>query len=283
MVDLVNTFVCGWPIEHSRSPIIHNYWIKRYGLRGKYEKLPVSPDDLTEFINCLPEGIYLGGNVTIPHKEKAYELIENLDPVAKKLGAVNTIWVSNQKIYGANTDGYGFLANLDQGVPDWDNENRKFQPVVILGAGGAARAIVDAAQSRGFSNIKIVNRTLSRAENLAIFFGEGVSAHCWEELPNLMEATGLIVNTTSLGMAGNHPLDIDLNILTKDCLVSDIVYVPLQTKFLQQAAERGLKTVDGLGMLLHQAVPGFEKWYGVKPEVSDELRALVISDLKETK
>ena len=272
-------FICGWPVAHSRSPIVHNYWIKQHKIKGQYIKQPVSPQDFTKFINSLVGGCYLGGNVTLPHKEAAFELIEHLDPAAKRLGAVNTLWIENGKLHGANTDGYGFLANLDQFASGWDNSDKKQRTVIILGAGGAARAIVDAVASRGFENIKIVNRTVSRAEKLASVFGNNTTAHGWQELSNLMKNAGLLVNTTSLGMEGNAPLDINLDPLPTNCLVNDIVYAPLETQLLKQAALRGLGVVDGLGMLLHQAVPGFEKWFGVRTEVTDELRRLVIDDL----
>ena len=279
MVKNNTAFICGWPVAHSRSPIIHNYWINQHKIKGQYIKQPVSPQGFTKFIINLVADGYLGGNVTLPHKETAYELVKYLDPAAKRLGAVNTLWVENGKLHGANTDGYGFLANLDQFAAGWDNSDKKQQAVIILGAGGAARAIVDAIASRGFENIKIVNRTVLRAEKLAGIFGENITAHEWQELPKLMKNTGLLVNTTSLGMEGKAHLEIELNLLPSNCLVNDIVYIPLETKLLKQAASRGLGVVDGLGMLLHQAVPGFEKWFGVRPEVTDELRRLVIDDL----
>ncbi len=272
-------FICGWPVSHSRSPIIHNYWLKQHNINGQYIKQPVSPETFSNFIaNLVTDGI-LGGNVTLPHKESAFELVELLDPVAKRLGAVNTLWVENDQLHGANTDGYGFLANLDQFAAGWDDFDKKQQTVVVLGAGGAARAIVDAIASRGFQNIKIVNRTVSRAEKLASVFGNKTTAHGWQELPELLQYASLLVNTTSLGMEGKASLDIDLEPLPSNCLVNDIVYVPLETPLLKQAALRGLVAVDGLGMLLHQAVPGFEKWFGVRPKVTDELRRLVIDDL----
>ena len=279
-MDRNNTvFICGWPVAHSRSPIIHNYWIKHHKIEAKYTKQPISPQDFPIFINNLVEYSYLGGNVTLPHKETAYELVKHLDPVAKRLGAVNTLWIENGQLHGANTDGHGFLANLDQFAVGWDDLDKKQQTVIVLGAGGAARAIVDAIVSRGFQNIKIVNRTVSRAKKLASVFGNDTSAHEWQELPKLLQNTGLLVNTTSLGMEGKAPLEIDLDPLPSNCLVNDIVYVPLKTPLLKQAALRDLIAVDGLGMLLHQAVPGFEKWFGVRPKVTDELRRLVIDDL----
>lgn len=279
MVKNNTAFICGWPVAHSRSPIIHNHWIKHHKIEGKYIKQPVSPQDFTKFINNLTEGNFLGGNVTLPHKETAFKLVKHLDLVAKRLGAVNTLWIEDGKLHGANTDGYGFLANLDQFAAGWDDFDNKQQTAIVLGAGGAARAIVDAIASRGFQNIKIVNRTVSRAEKLASVFGNNTTAHGWQELPKLLQNTGLLVNTTSLGMEGKAPLEIDLDPLPSNCLVNDIVYVPLETQLLKQAALRGLVAVDGLGMLLHQAVPGFEKWFGVRPKVTDELRRLVIDDL----
>ncbi len=282
MADLKRAFICGWPVEHSRSPMIHNFWINEYGLQGAYIKYPVSPPDFENFVQNLHDGEFLGGNVTIPHKEAAFKQIKNLDPVAKRLGAVNTIWIEDGEIHAANTDGYGFLANLDQLAPDWDNSDKKQKTVIVLGAGGAARAIIDAVKSRGFTNISIVNRTYSRAKKLADFFGKTTHAHKWEELTNLMLDSALLINTTSLGMEGKSPLEIDLGSLPSNCLVSDIVYVPLKTELLQQAENLGLKTAEGLGMLLHQAVPGFEKWFGVRPEVSDELRSLVVRDLEQS-
>ena len=272
-------FICGWPAAHSRSPIIHNYWVRQHKIKGRYIKEPVSPQEFPVFISKLVKNNYLGGNVTLPHKEKAFALVENLDPIAQRLGAVNTLWVENGKLHGSNTDGYGFLANLDQFAAGWDVSEIQQQSVIVLGAGGAARAIIDAIVSRGFQNIKIINRTISRAENLANVFGKGITAHEWKELPALLPKTGLLINTTSLGMQGKAPLEIDLDPLPSNCLVTDIVYVPLETQLLKQAASRGLDTVDGLGMLLHQAVPGFEKWFGARPEVTDELRRLVIDDL----
>jgi shikimate dehydrogenase len=279
-MDRNNTaFICGWPVAHSRSPTIHNYWIKHHKIEGEYIKKPISPQDFHLFINSLVENNYLGGNVTLPHKETAYELVKHLDPAAKRLGAVNTLWIENGKLHGANTDGYGFLANLDQFAAGWDNSDKKQQTAIVLGAGGAARAIVDAIASRGFENIKIVNRTVSRAEKIASVFGENITAHEWLELPKLMKNAGFLMNTTSLGMEGKAPLKVDLDPLPTNCLVNDIVYAPLETQLLKQAATRGLSVVDGLGMLLHQAVPGFEKWFGVRPKVTDELRRLVIDDL----
>ncbi len=279
MVKNYTAFICGWPVAHSRSPIVHNYWIKQHKINGQYIKQPISPQDFTKFIIGLVGGSYLGGNVTLPHKEAAFELIEHLDPAAKRLGAVNTLWIENGKLHGANTDGYGFLANLDQFAAGWDSSDKKQQSVIVLGAGGAARSIVDAIASRGFENIKIVNRTNLRAEKLASVFDEYITAHERLELPNLMKSAGLLVNTTSLGMEGKAPLEIDLDPLPSNCLVNDIVYAPLETQLLKQAKSRRLGVVDGLGMLLHQAVPGFEKWFGVRPVVTDELRRLVIDDL----
>lgn len=281
MAEHQRAFICGWPVEHSRSPIIHNYWLKTHRISGEYIKIPVPPADFSNFVTNIAAKQLLGGNITLPHKENAFELVQALDPVAKRLGAVNTVWLQNGVLHGANTDGYGFLANLDQQSPGWDKllDNQKM--AIVLGAGGASRAIIDALFSRGFANIKIVNRTIAKASNIAGQYDKGVSAHQWNEIPALMRNASLLVNTTSLGMIGKQPLDIDLTPLPDHCLVSDIVYVPLKTPLLRQAENRGLKTVDGLGMLLHQAVPGFEKWFAIKPEVTPQLRQLVINDLAD--
>lgn len=281
MVKRRRAFICGWPVEHSRSPIIHNYWIKKHRLDGVYIKQPVKPENFAGFLASLAKKDLLGGNVTIPHKEQAFNLIKYLDPVAKRLGAVNTVWFEDTKLHGANTDGYGFLANLDQCAPGWDNNNTGDKEAIVLGAGGASRAIIDAILMRGFKKVHVINRTLSRASKLVDLFGPAVSAHQWNDIQQLMKNVILLVNTTSMGMNHMPLLEIDLNPLPDNCVVSDIVYAPLQTLLLKQANSRGLRTVDGLGMLLHQAVPGFELWFGTRPEVTDDLRQLIIRDLAE--
>lgn len=283
MADIKRAFVCGWPIKHSRSPLIHQYWLQLLELPGEYRLVAVAPENLDRFLKELQINGYVGGNITLPHKQNTLAAIDRPDQVARSIGAVNTVWIEQGKLVGSNTDVYGYLANLDQLAAGWDRLENRPGIAIILGAGGASRAIVHAIRSRGFGHIKIVNRTFARAENLAATFASGVSAHQWQQLPQLMVDADILVNTTSLGMTGNPPLEINLQHLPEHCLVSDIVYVPLETPLLKAARQRGLPSVDGLGMLLHQAVPGFEKWFGTRPQVSDELRQLLIDDLKVRK
>ncbi|MBN8997992.1 MAG: shikimate dehydrogenase [Rhizobiales bacterium] len=268
--------VVGWPIRHSRSPLIHRYWLRRYGIDGDYVPVPVEPDIAAAFFAGFTAGPYVGGNVTVPHKEVAFAAVARRDGVAEALGAVNTLYVENGRLIGANTDAPGFLANLDHGAPAFRSLRG---PAVVLGAGGAARAVIWALIDRGFAPVHVVNRTMSRAEALVERFGTRVRTATWEDLPHLLPAAAILVNTTSLGMAGEPPLEIDLGPAPDDLLVTDIVYVPLETPLLAKARARGLPTVDGLGMLLHQAVPGFERWFGRRPEVTAELRDLVIADM----
>ncbi|WP_265516217.1 shikimate dehydrogenase [Nitratireductor luteus] len=273
---LPRAFVCGHPIAHSRSPMIHGYWLQHYGIEGAYERLDVPPEAFGAFLRDLPGSVYVGGNVTIPHKESTCRSVDHLDDAATRIGAVNTLWMEGGLLHGGNTDAYGFAANLDAETPGWSQSG----VATILGAGGAARAIVHALQERAFRQIRIVNRTSSRAQALAAHFGGAASAHAWDALPELLTETGLLVNTTSLGMDGGPGPELDLSPLPSTVIVSDIVYAPLLTPLLAMARDRGLRTVDGLGMLLHQAVPGFEKWFGRRPEVTPELRALIIADLE---
>lgn len=268
-------FVTGFPIKHSRSPLIHDHWLKKYDLPGSYEAIEVAPDSFPAFLNSLKDNDYVGGNVTIPHKEMAFALCQRREPAAEEIGAVNTLWFEGGQLCGGNTDAYGFLANLDASSPGWD----KHKTALVLGAGGASRAIIYALKQRGLTDIRIVNRTLTRAEELADRFGSGISAHEWIAVPELLQDVSLIVNTTSLGMEGKESLSIDLSDVRRDALVTDIVYVPLETPLLKAAHMAGLKTVDGLGMLLHQAVPGFEHWFGVRPEVTAELRNVILADM----
>lgn len=268
-------FVTGFPIKHSRSPLIHGHWLKKYDLPGSYEAIEVAPDSFPAFLNSLKDNDYVGGNVTIPHKEMAFALCQRREPAAEEIGAVNTLWFEGGQLCGGNTDAYGFLANLDASSPGWD----KHKTALVLGAGGASRAIIYALKQRGLTDIRIVNRTLTRAEELADRFGSGISAHEWIAVPELLQDVSLIVNTTSLGMEGKESLSINLSDVRRDALVTDIVYVPLETPLLKAAHMAGLKTVDGLGMLLHQAVPGFEHWFGVRPEVTAELRNVILADM----
>ncbi|WP_319533365.1 shikimate dehydrogenase [uncultured Cohaesibacter sp.] len=278
-VETPKAFVIGWPISHSKSPTIHSHWLEQHNLAGSYEKIAVEPDKLEAFVASLADKGFVGGNVTIPHKEAILPFVDVLHPTAKILGAANTLWFEGDKLYADNTDGYGFLANLDQHQPSWDqNPGAK---ALVLGAGGAARPIVHGLIERGFEKVTVVNRTRQRAEALALHFetlgmGKVISVSDWEARESLLEDCDLVVNTSSLGMTGQPPLDMDLSALPKSALVSDIVYTPLITGLLDQAQARGNPIVDGLGMLLHQAVPGFEHWFGTRPQVTDELRSLVL-------
>lgn len=268
--------VIGWPVKHSRSPVIHRFWLKALALPGDYVIEPVPPEAVDAFFAGLPSSRFAGCNVTVPHKEAAFAAVADRDPAAEAIGAVNTIWIEDGRLRGANTDAYGFLANLDQNAPGWD---REAGAAVVLGAGGSARAVVFALLSRGFAPVHVVNRTAERAEALAARFGRDVRPAGWEEVSRIMNAA-VMVNTTSLGMQGEPPLSIDLSPADDSLLVTDIVYIPLETPLLKIARQRGLKTVDGLGMLLHQAVPGFEKWFGRRPTVTPELRQAVLATME---
>jgi shikimate dehydrogenase len=269
--------VIGWPAGHSRSPLIHNYWIKQHGLDAEYRKEAIAPEQFPEFITHLRAHGYVGCNVTVPHKQVALELSQP-DERAKGVGAANCLWLDGEKLRSTNTDCEGFLANLDAATPGWD---RGLESAMVLGAGGGARAVVYGLLQRDVQRIYVVNRTLERAEALRKAFGSRVYPISWNETTGLLGGVGLLVNTTSLGMVGQPPLEINLR-CQASLVVADLVYVPLQTGLLAAARERGLRTADGLGMLLHQAVRGFQLWFGVKPEVTAELRALVEADLAAT-
>jgi shikimate dehydrogenase len=268
--------IIGWPVAHSRSPVIHRYWLKELGIAGDYVRQPVEPEKIAAYLAAFADSGYVGGNVTVPHKEAAFAAVAEADDAARAIGAVNTLWLADGRLLGANTDAFGFLANLDEATPGWD---RHGGAAVVLGAGGAARAVIWALLKRGFAPIRLVNRTLSRADALAGRFGSEVEATDWRDLPKALAGAALLVNTTSLGMSNNPPLEIDLAPLSADALVTDIVYVPLETPLLAAARARGLAAVDGLGMLLHQAVPGFERWFGRRPIVSAGLRAAVLQTM----
>ncbi|MER8383615.1 MULTISPECIES: shikimate dehydrogenase [unclassified Mesorhizobium] len=268
-------FVTGHPIGHSRSPKIHGYWLAKYGIDGVYEAIDVAPEAFAEFLQTLQAQGYSGGNVTIPHKEAAFALAARRDDAAEQIGAVNTLWFEDGELWGGNTDAHGFAANLDEYASGWAADG----PAVVLGAGGAARAVIHALKQRGVNDIRIVNRTLARAQELRDRFGAGVSAHGMAATGELLEDAGLLVNTSALGMHGNEGLSADPGRLPDRAIVTDIVYVPLETPLLAAASARGLKTVDGLGMLLHQAVPGFERWFGTRPQVTAELRQMIIADI----
>ncbi len=268
--------IIGHPVAHSRSPLIHGYWLKQHGIDGAYDRCDIAPEAIDGFLADFPASGLVGANVTVPHKEAAFRAASRLDPVAAALGAVNTLWREEGRLHGANTDVPGFLANLDAAEPEWA---RALGEAVVLGAGGASRAVVYGLLERGIDRVVVANRTLARAEALRDQFGPRVLPVAWRDLAGRLNGCRLLVNTTSLGMKGQPPLDIELSSLSPDAVVTDIVYVPLETPLLAAAKARGLKTVDGLGMLLHQAVPGFERWFGVRPQVTVELRNLVLADL----
>jgi len=270
--------IIGWPAGHSRSPIIHNYWIRQHGIAGEYRKEAAPPEELAAFLASLGERGYVGSNVTIPHKEAA--LAQSApDARANAVGAANTLWRDGGVLKSTNTDVEGFLGNLDASAPGWD---RGLQDAVVLGAGGSARAVVFGLIERGIKHVHLANRTIERANALADQFGASVHPVAWDAIGELLPRAGLLVNTTSLGMRGQPALELDVGRLADDAVVADLVYVPLETPLLATARARGLKTADGLGMLLHQAVRGFELWFGQRPEVTSELRALVEADLKKS-
>ncbi len=276
---LVNAFVTGWPVKHSRSPLIHGHWLKQLGIAGSYRAEAVTEADFPAFIRSLKDGSsgFRGGNVTIPHKELAFKLADRPDDLSGELGASNTLWMEDGLLHATNTDGHGFTANLDDRHPGWDRTGR----AVIFGAGGASRAVIQAIRNRGIGEIHVVNRTIARAVELADRFGPRVHAHPVEALSEIMSDVGLFVNTTSLGMDGSEAPQIDYSPLASGAVVTDIIYIPLKTPLLAQAEAQGFPIVDGLGMLLHQAVPGFEKWFGRRPVVDKALRDLIIADMEK--
>jgi shikimate dehydrogenase len=265
--------VMGHPVAHSRSPMIHGYWLKTLGIPGAYELKDLQPQEFVPFISNLAKNGFVGGNVTIPHKEAAYKTVAQRNTAAEAVGAVNTLWLENGKLMGGNSDVHGFIANLDDRAPGWNVPGCK---VVILGAGGASRSAVYALRQRGIE-VHVVNRTLPRAQELAQKFG--AQAHGWDEVPQLLPQADVLVNCTSLGMQGKDALQIDLAPLKKSAVVYDIIYVPLETAILAKARKRGHRTVDGLGMLLQQAGFGFRKWFGGEPKVTPELRKIVEADI----
>lgn len=275
MTGTAKACVIGWPIEHSRSPMIHRHWLKLHGIDGSYTKEAVEPEAFERFIRSMPESGFVGGNVTVPHKESLFALADRREAAAEAVGAANTLWFEAGDLCVTNTDTHGFMTNLDVEANGW---NAKQRPVVVLGAGGAARAVIHGLVLRG-NVVRLVNRTQSRAEDLAKAFGSAVEVLPWDQRDAALGGSGLLVNTTTLGMSAASPLDLSLEALPPDAVVTDIVYVPLMTDLLARAQLRGNRIVDGLGMLLHQAVPGFEKWFGVRPDVTAELRAMVIRDL----
>ena len=266
--------VIAWPAGHSRSPLIHNYWIKQHKLDAEYLREAVPPEKFAEFIKGMRANGYVGANVTVPHKEAVLKLSEP-DERARAVGAANALWFDDDRLRSTNTDVEGFLANLDAATPGWD---RGLSTAVVLGAGGGARAVVFALLAREVGRIYVINRTEERAKALRKKFGARVQVAGWEETTGLLGGAGLLVNTTTLGMVGQPPLEFNLR-CPPSLVVADLVYAPLVTGLLASARARGLRTADGLGMLLHQAVRGFELWFGIRPEVTPELRALIEADL----
>ena len=264
----------GWPAAHSRSPLIHHYWLRTLGIPGGYVIEAVPPDELQDFVFRLTLRGFVGANVTIPHKERVLALSAP-DARARAVGAANTLWFEDGELRSTNTDVEGFINNLDASAPGWETSAE----ALVLGAGGGARAVVFGLLERGIAQVHLVNRTRERAQALANQFGDKVRPAGWEAIADLMPRAGLLVNTTSLGMRGQGALDLDVSGLPDGAVVADLVYVPLTTPLLAAAKARGLKTADGLGMLLHQAVRGFELWFGRRPQVTSELRALVEADL----
>jgi shikimate dehydrogenase len=264
----------GWPAAHSRSPIIHKYWLKQFGIAGDYRIEAVEPAAFAGFIGSLAARGYRGANVTIPHKEQALAL-STPDARARAVGAANTLYFVNGSLQSTNTDVEGFIGNLDASAPDWNGSGE----AVVLGAGGSARAVVFGLAERGVARIHLVNRSRDRAQALAQPYGDRVRVISWDDLGAVLPKAVLVVNTTSLGMKGQPSLPLDVSVLRPDAAVADLVYVPLETELLKAAKARGLRTADGLGMLLHQAVRGFELWFEKRPQVTPELRALVEADL----
>src|ERR1700722_127715 len=274
-MDVKAACVIGWPVEHSRSPLIHEYWIRQLGLGAEYRREAVPPDRFADFIAHLADHGYVGANVTVPHKEAALALSAP-DALAAAVGAANTLWRDGGVLRSTNTDVEGFVASLDAGVPDWAGG---VESAVVLGAGGGARAIVFGLIERGVRHIHVVNRSLDRAVAMQQRFGDRVVPCGWDQWQNALAGAGLLVNTTTLGMAGPPPPLIELAPLPATAVVADIVYAPLVTPLLDAAGARGLRTVDGLGMLLHQAVGAFARFFGVRPQVTQGLRTLVEADL----
>ena len=266
----------GHPVAHSRSPMIHGYWLRTLGIQGAYELKDLTPGEFPAFVTRLAANGFVGGNVTVPHKEAAFRLVDHRDEASEAVGAVNTLWLEGGRLMGGNSDVRGFIAHLDESAPGWDVPGGR---AVILGAGGSARAATYALTTRGLE-VRLVNRTIERARELAAHFGPRVSANGFDALPRLLADADLLVNCTSLGMAGKPPLEVNLGPLKPGAVVYDVVYVPLETALLAAARSRGHRVVDGLGMLLQQAGFGFRKWFGTMPRVTAELRAIVEADIR---
>ena len=267
--------VIGSPIAHSRSPALHGYWLKRYGIKGHYIPLDIAQADLRDALRMMPKMGFVGCNVTIPHKETVLQIADVITDRAALIGAANTlIFRKDGKIHADNTDGAGFMANLRQNAPNW---NPAAGPAAVFGAGGACRAVLAALIEVGVPEIRLANRTRARAEALRSDFGAKIHVYDWVQAPAMLEGAATVVNTTALGMTGKADMNIPLDTLERSALVTDLVYTPLKTQFLIEAEDRGCQVVDGLGMLLHQAAPGFERWFGTRPEVDEATRAAVLS------
>lgn len=273
---MMKACVIGWPISHSRSPLIHGYWLKQHDIDGSYTRQPVEPASLAAFIGNLEAAGYAGCNVTIPHKEAVFRLVNLADESTERLGAVNTVYLRNGNILGTNTDGEGFINSLRQTAPNIEFANKR---AIVLGAGGASLAVVNAILQQGVSEVAVANRTREKAEQLRKRFGQQVVPVDWDDAADQLGECDLLVNTTSLGMKDQPALELNLSRLSSRAVVADIVYVPLRTQFLVDAAARGNTVVEGLGMLLHQAVRGFSLWFGVTPAVTRELHDLVARDI----
>lgn len=279
MSSIRKAFVTGYPIAHSRSPVIHNYWLRYYDLKGSYERIGVAPEDFTAFIAGLKDNGFVGGNVTMPHKDAAFAAAAVTTERAKQLHAVNTLWFEDGVLHGDNTDILGFTGCIEQTLGrHW---YQGVETALVIGAGGAARAVVTGLLGYPGLKVKIINRTTDKADDMTAFDRNRIETASWDNLDAEVAKAGVIVNTTSLGMTGYPPLVLDFSRCSKDTIVADIVYVPLMTPLLSAAQEHSLRIVDGLGMLLHQAVPGFARWFGVTPEVTPELREAVLQDLRE--
>lgn len=268
--------VIGWPIKHSRSPLIHNYWLEKYQIAGLYERRAIEPRDLKEFIRAIPGNGYVGCNVTIPHKESALAYVDQFDECVAKTSSLNTIYFKDRKICATSTDGDGFLNNIARAEPTFVFDQKN---ILLIGAGGSAKAICERLLRANVKNIYVQNRTPARIKELQRIFGEKIGVVSEATLESQMKQADLLINTTSQGMTGQPALHIDLGALLPHALVADIVYVPLKTDLILQAEARGLRTVSGLGMLLHQAVEGFNHWFGMRPQVTQELFDLVANDI----
>lgn len=266
--------VIGWPVKHSRSPQLHGYWLDKYGIDGVYVPLAIQEEDLASCLRALSKMGFVGCNVTVPHKEAVLELADDVDDVARRIGAANTLVFRDNKILATNTDGFGFYENLRQSVNGWSANGIR---AVVLGAGGASRAICATLAEQGAQEVIVLNRTRTRAETMVSELNGPFRVIDWDQRNAALDGTDLLVNTTTLGMAGQRPLEIDLATLPKTAVVTDIVYTPLETSLLEAARLQGNPVVDGLGMLLYQAVPGFEAWFGIRPEVTQELREAVLA------